>query len=398
MENASKALLIAAGVLLAILVISVGVMFYNNLHSATDSYVSKLDATELKKYNSPFEVFISRTDVSAQEIVTVIAESQQKDKNIQVSITNMGDTKYLNMQNFTTDELNDFLNENIQYHEEGTEGSSGKLVYFKCVDADGDGITYGADGRVTAIEFVKVGATISEPIIGNPVYPEVPIPDPQEKNEDENKTGNSAPYFANTTAFSTNVIDPDGDWTFVYATVDIFTLGTDKNISLKKQQSNTGGGGSPSYGWGSPLPGGGLGSRPKPNGSTTIKVDPSSYITWPSRSVFYWEHYKDYAKTPQSIPGEYWGQVNIKANGSKEYADDYQSKLYKISGVYVDKKSIYTDYWYYICRVKFYAKDAYHEWVESDYFYQVNRCSGGTKSGGHYEDVVKYRECDRLYL
>ena len=46
MENASKALLIAAGVLLAIMVLTIGVYFYSSLSENTRSYINKLDATE----------------------------------------------------------------------------------------------------------------------------------------------------------------------------------------------------------------------------------------------------------------------------------------------------------------------------------------------------------------
>ena len=53
MENASKALIIAASVLLAILIIAMGVMIFNKAKSSADT--SSLDTTEINMFNSKFE-------------------------------------------------------------------------------------------------------------------------------------------------------------------------------------------------------------------------------------------------------------------------------------------------------------------------------------------------------
>ena len=53
MENASKALIIAASVLVAILIVSMGIMIFSKAQSAGDT--SGLDATEISLFNSKFE-------------------------------------------------------------------------------------------------------------------------------------------------------------------------------------------------------------------------------------------------------------------------------------------------------------------------------------------------------
>lgn len=53
MENASKALIIAASVLLAILVVSMGVVIFNRAQGSMDT--TSLDATEINMFNSKFE-------------------------------------------------------------------------------------------------------------------------------------------------------------------------------------------------------------------------------------------------------------------------------------------------------------------------------------------------------
>ena len=53
MENASKALIMAASVLLAILIIGLGVTIFNRAQSSADT--TALDATEINMFNSKFE-------------------------------------------------------------------------------------------------------------------------------------------------------------------------------------------------------------------------------------------------------------------------------------------------------------------------------------------------------
>lgn len=53
MENASKALIIAASVLLAILIIAMGVTIFNKAQNSADT--SNLDQTEINMFNKKFE-------------------------------------------------------------------------------------------------------------------------------------------------------------------------------------------------------------------------------------------------------------------------------------------------------------------------------------------------------
>ena len=54
MENATKALLIAAGVLIGIMVISLGVSLYVSLGSYVDSTKEQLELNEISKFNTQF--------------------------------------------------------------------------------------------------------------------------------------------------------------------------------------------------------------------------------------------------------------------------------------------------------------------------------------------------------
>ncbi len=144
MENASKALLIAAGVFLALMVLSLGIYLHGRLSQSTSSYINKLDAAELTKYNAPFEVLADRENITAQEIASIIEDSKQKEFQVQIIVDGN------NMERYSINEINNFLDENIMK-------DRFKLIYFKC-----DSIEYETDinsvyyGRVTKVTLSQI--------------------------------------------------------------------------------------------------------------------------------------------------------------------------------------------------------------------------------------------------
>lgn len=140
MENASKALIIAAGVMIALIIVSMGVLLKWNLTQASDSYVAKLDTVELQKYNNYFEIYSDRTNITAQEIVTVAGVAKQKDNETQVFLKNA------NITNWTEEEKNQFLSQNIML--EKNDGTKENL--FTCTK-----IEYDTNGKVKVIIFEK---------------------------------------------------------------------------------------------------------------------------------------------------------------------------------------------------------------------------------------------------
>lgn len=97
MENATKALIITAGVLIAMLILSIGVYFKSNLSKTADTYSKQLDAVELQKYNSNFEIYANeerRNNITVQEIVSLISISQQQEQGTQIYIGTENVTKY----------------------------------------------------------------------------------------------------------------------------------------------------------------------------------------------------------------------------------------------------------------------------------------------------------------
>lgn len=93
MENATKALLIAAGVLIGIMVLSLGVSLYVSLGGYVDSTKEQLEANEIAKFNTQFlkynntvlnnsgnEVVSFR--VGIQDVVTAANIAYENNKNL----------------------------------------------------------------------------------------------------------------------------------------------------------------------------------------------------------------------------------------------------------------------------------------------------------------------------
>ncbi len=57
MENASQALFMAAGVLIAVMIISIGVYLFSSASTISESYDRTMSATEIQKFNSQFSKY-----------------------------------------------------------------------------------------------------------------------------------------------------------------------------------------------------------------------------------------------------------------------------------------------------------------------------------------------------
>ena len=98
MENASKALLIAGAILIAILLIAMGVKTFNSTKGTTDSIETTTDATEKAIHNNKFIPYIgeNKTKSDAMSLANiVIASNASSGKTISVNVINndLGDTE-----------------------------------------------------------------------------------------------------------------------------------------------------------------------------------------------------------------------------------------------------------------------------------------------------------------
>lgn len=135
MENATKALLIAGTVLIAIVMVGIAVYLYSLYSEQSDQYTETISAIELQKFNSKFDVYLGRENITAQEIVSVVNLAKEYDYQIQIYLES---TKL----QFTTSTPEDFIKAN-------------QSNLFSCKWSTSNP-TYDSDGQIIKLTFKKV--------------------------------------------------------------------------------------------------------------------------------------------------------------------------------------------------------------------------------------------------
>ena len=140
MENASQALIIAGSILIAMLVLSVGVYLVSSYSQVGTAYEERQTSTELSAFNSRFFEFEGRTDITAQEIITLkkYIEDYNTENDPDITLT-----------------CNPNINNDIEFLKSNStkNDSDGKIKtqYFKCERVEADENT----GKVKSITFSK---------------------------------------------------------------------------------------------------------------------------------------------------------------------------------------------------------------------------------------------------
>lgn len=88
MENATKALLIAGGVLIAIIILSIAVFLYSMYSDQAEEYSAIISAIELEKFNNKFLGYLGRDDITAQELVSIVNLSKEYNYKIKIYLSN----------------------------------------------------------------------------------------------------------------------------------------------------------------------------------------------------------------------------------------------------------------------------------------------------------------------
>lgn len=153
MENASKALLIAAEVLLGVLIITVLVYAFTSGNAFSESYGETMDTQAIQEFNVQFEKYMGRKDLAAQDIITVanLAKKYNIKRGLYDEETGNWDesnsqfirviyktTNYAKAESSAKDQ---FLSDNLT-----------NPIYYKVESTD---IAYDSTGRVNYIKFTN---------------------------------------------------------------------------------------------------------------------------------------------------------------------------------------------------------------------------------------------------
>ena len=148
MENASNALIIAGSILIAIIILSIGVILFSSYSKIGESYEQTRVVERLTKYNSNFTIFEERTDITAQEIVTLVNYARNYNEENETSIE-------VNVQN--SDEVNrnlvDESKDLLEFIKKNSTNEEAKIIYFECEEIKDE--YYDEEGRIIKIIFKK---------------------------------------------------------------------------------------------------------------------------------------------------------------------------------------------------------------------------------------------------
>lgn len=160
MENATKALLITAGVLIGVLILSLGTYLYYSLSSYLDENQSQIERNELNKFNVKFSKYVNYSgndkqfDLSIHDVVTAANIAYENNRYYNLDSSNAGNTNTLYVEvkvqldggkinleeELKNKSVEDIINKNVD-------------TKFKCTN---ENIKYSTvTGRVYSITFEK---------------------------------------------------------------------------------------------------------------------------------------------------------------------------------------------------------------------------------------------------
>lgn len=143
MENASKALLMAAGVLLGIIIISFTIYVFRSVADFSNEYEESQEKTRTASYNNKFEKY-DREDLTIHDIISAANLSKQikeNDQSVDIKVMLNG----TNISKKNEDDMNEFIKSDKEYE----LNNNGKIKKYRCLN-----ILY-LDGRVSEIRFIN---------------------------------------------------------------------------------------------------------------------------------------------------------------------------------------------------------------------------------------------------
>ena len=157
MENASKALLMAAGVLIGLLVLTLAVYLFITFGANANEIRNEINSSQLTGFNANFNVYADRDDITIYDIISLanLAEENNKhyqnysdfEENYKITIK-LGP---LELQNMSQSDKQDLIKDNND-----VEVSTGKLTNtFHLKRTANSGIKYNSIGRVSELKFQR---------------------------------------------------------------------------------------------------------------------------------------------------------------------------------------------------------------------------------------------------
>ena len=124
MDNAAKALLIAGGTLIAIVVASIGVYLMRNMAQGSERLYKMMDQTEIAEFNEQFMKYDGREDLTMQEVVTIM--NLARENNRRNGILSTSDDNYISVEGSVSlgslsTNIKNYMNGNDRDYENNTK-------------------------------------------------------------------------------------------------------------------------------------------------------------------------------------------------------------------------------------------------------------------------------------
>ena len=156
MENASKALIMAAGIFMAITLLAIGVNLFVKYRNIAQTYDEVMTLQDVAKINKEFEKYRDRTDITIQEVVAAAKTAMSinekyGDNTITVTLTDAthSSSNLISLYELEPDNKKKYFFVNLINKEmEKNDLNAGKNYY-----AELGGI--GSDGLITVVNFKK---------------------------------------------------------------------------------------------------------------------------------------------------------------------------------------------------------------------------------------------------
>ncbi len=154
MENASKALIMAAGVLIGVMILTLWVYLFLSFGAQSEDIYNKMEEQQLVEYNAQYTLYSGRNDVTIYDIISVANLAYENNKKY-LDYTNF-DSEYQVMVMFngkdiastTLTDRNRLLQDYLEAA--GNVDSNGVTTKFTGVINEND---YHENGRIKKISF-----------------------------------------------------------------------------------------------------------------------------------------------------------------------------------------------------------------------------------------------------
>ncbi len=80
MENASKALIMAAGILIGVLILTLAVFLFTDFGATSQGIYSQMEERQLTEYNTQYTVYAGRTDITIYDIISLANLAQENNQ------------------------------------------------------------------------------------------------------------------------------------------------------------------------------------------------------------------------------------------------------------------------------------------------------------------------------